>query len=125
MSAFSGPGGTAVRTDAPQPTDPATVVTLRDGVPVSSGGLVSYPDQTVTNVVPVAALAANPARKKALIQNTGMVNIRVGDASITGSQGIRLTANAVIVFDQPVCPTGAIYVISEGGNSSVAAEEIV
>jgi len=112
-----------VRDDTPLANDFGLVVRMV-GAPTPTGAdIVTYPDVLV-GAVAVIVIAANPTRKKAIVQNVGTVNLRVGDLNITATRGIRLTPNSVLVYDQPFCPLGDIFCISEGANTEAGVEEI-
>lgn len=95
-------------------------------------GQVTFPTGTLANgtetpvgAAAVSILAANANRKTAIIQNTGVANIRVGVTGVTATTGFRLQPNESIIYDMPFVPTQAIFAIREGAISSTAfAQEI-
>jgi len=95
-------GGTA------QPITDNTTATLNNGAEVA------------VNAVAAVVLAANAARKSAVIQNTGTANIRVGAIGVTNVTGLRLIPNGVLTLAPPFDPVNAIYAIREGGVDSIA-----
>lgn len=70
----------------------------------------------------VTLLAANAARKAAIIQNTGTATMRVsiGGTPATNT-GFQVAAGGVLRIEAPFCPTGAIKAIREGAVSTTAA----
>lgn len=101
--------------------------------PISGTVSLDFPSGTLNNGVETAVagsavqiLAANAAREKLILQNTGNANVRIGTTGVTTTTGFRLTSGATIIFDDPNCPTNAIFAIREGGASSIVlAQEIV
>lgn len=89
-----------------------------------NGSLANGAETAVTNVA-AQILAANTARKKYIVQNTGAANIRVGITGVTATTGFRLVAGGSMVIEMPNCPTNAIFAIREGATNSIAfAQEI-
>lgn len=94
--------------------------------------IVSMPTATLANGVetavgPVAVsiLPANPARKTAIIQNTGSADIRVGIAGVTAATGLRVVPNGVVIYDMPFVAVQELFAIQEGAIGSVAfAQEV-
>lgn len=73
----------------------------------------------------VQVLAANSSRRKLIVQNTGIGNVRIGVTGVAATTGFRLTPSGTAVFDMPNCPTQAIFAIREGAvSSTVLAQEI-
>ena len=95
-------GGTA------QPITDNTTATLNNGAEVAVGAAAAV------------VLAANAARKSALIQNTGAANIRVGTVGVTNVTGFRMVPGAIFTMAPPFDPVNAIYAIREGGIDSIA-----
>jgi hypothetical protein len=79
--------------------------------------------ETPVSAAAVLVLAANPARKAAVIQNTGSQNVRVGVAGVTATTGIRLIPNASVIFSMPFCYLGDVFAIRESADSVVFATE--
>jgi hypothetical protein len=119
-----------VRTDCPPDADdPAMVVAIKCGNPIpidwGSGTLTNGPTTVVPAGAAVQVLPADPTRKTAVIQNVGDTNIRVGAAGVTAADGLRLIANALVIFDEPYIVTQAIFAISEGPASSTTTTLLV
>jgi len=68
----------------------------------------------------VKLLDEDPARRTAIVQNTGGANIRVGVRGVTATTGLRLVPNAVEIFTVPDVYKGEIWAIREGAVDSVA-----
>lgn len=94
-------------------TEPQSTGTLNNGV------------QTIVAAVAVSVLAANPNRKKVIIQNVGNSSVRVGSAGVTASTGVRLLKDGHLLLEMPNCPINEIFAIRETANSVVLAQEIV
>lgn len=91
---------------------PTTVGTWANGV------------ETVVAAVAISVLAANANRKRAIIQNTGIGNVRVGVTGVTNTTGTRLTPGGSLVLEMPYCETNAIFAIREGAvSSTILAQE--
>lgn len=87
--------------------------TLANGVEIAVAG------------VAIQLIAANPDRKKLILQNTGAASVRIGTTGITATTGFRLAAGAILIFDMSDCPSNAIVAIREGAVSSIVlAQEI-
>jgi len=108
-------------------TDGVTDAELRaTPVPVieTSTSTLANGVQTAVGTAAVQVLAANAARKFAIIQNVGNAAVRVGVAGVTNTTGFRLAAGASVVFGMPNVLTGAIFAIREGGvGSTLLAQE--
>lgn len=124
----------AVRNDAGTPLAGATgdyipFTTDANGdlfVTTGRNGSIANGAETAVAAVAVSILAANTARKKYIVQNTGTANIRVGVTGVTATTGFRLVPGGSMVIEMPNCPTNAIFAIREGATSSIAfAQEIV
>jgi hypothetical protein len=89
----------------------------------TAGTLANGAETAVSNTA-VSVLAANTARRKLILQNTGANAVRIGIAAVTATTGMRLAAGAAIVFDMPNCPTNAIFSIRESADSTVLAQEV-
>lgn len=73
----------------------------------------------------VQVLAANTNRRKVIVQNTGLANVRIGVTGVTATTGMRLVPNGHLLLEMPNCPTQAIFAIREGAvSSTVFAQEI-
>lgn len=83
-------------------------------------GTLANGAETAVGAVAVSILAANAARKTAIVQNTGGANIRVGVVGVTATTGLRLTPGSYIIFEMPFVPTQALFAIREGGTDSIA-----
>ena len=103
--------------------------------PAFAGGGQGSSTGTATQAADVAAvaggavmLAANPARKAAVIQNTGAAAIRVGVAGSVGTaRGFQLAAGASFRLEEPYIPTGALWVYRDAtaaADSTATAMEI-
>lgn len=111
----------------------ASAVPISGTVAVSGFVAVAYPTGTLNNgaetavaAVAIQVLAANAARNKLLLQNTGAANVRIGTTGVTATTGFRLAAGSSIIIDNPECPINAIFAIREGAvSSTVFAQEIV
>lgn len=81
-----------------------------------------YPISTVA----VMVAPDNSARKKLIIQNTGVGNVRIGDSTVTSSSGVKLIPNGSMILEMPDVPQNAIYAIRDGGVDSVVfSQDIV
>lgn len=88
-------------------------------------GIITNGAETAVAGVAVSVLAANTARKKYIIQNTGLANVRVGVAGVTATTGFRLVPDGSMIIEMPNCPTQDIFAIREGATSStVFAQEV-
>lgn len=88
-------------------------------------GTLNNGAETAVTGSAVQVLAANANREKLIVQNTGVANVRVGTTGVTTTTGFRLTVGATVIFDEPNCPTNAIFAIREGTvSSTVLAQEI-
>lgn len=110
-------GGTAV----PHETPP-TVKTQGTTTTNTAGTQTNNADITVDGTTGgVTIIAANANRKKAIIQNVGTANIRVGTGTLTATTGTQLVPGASAVWEAPFCPTAALKAIRETSTSSSAA----
>ena len=75
--------------------------------------------ETAVAAAAVSVLAANAARKSALVQNTGTANVRVGTTGVTATTGFRLVPGEVFTMAPPFDPVNAIFAIREGGTDSI------
>jgi hypothetical protein len=93
-----------------------------DGGDASAGVPTEPVDIAVDNTVGgVLLLAANPARKSALVQNTGTAAIRAAiGVAPTAARGVQLAAGATMRLERPYIPTGEIRGIREGAANSTA-----
>lgn len=93
--------------------------------PYAPGSLANGAETAVAGSA-VQVIAANVARKKLILQNVGLGNARLGITGVTATTGFQLLANGgVAVFDQPHCPTNAIFAIREGATSTtILAQEV-
>lgn len=110
---------TAGGATSPDATAPSIVTTS-----TSTAGTLANGAETAVSNTAVSVLAANTARKKLILQNTGANAVRIGIAAVTATTGLRLAAGASVVFDMPHCPTNAIFAIRESADSTVLAQEI-
>ena len=116
-----------------QPTTPADVQpvllsnTQIDALKAQPAAAMAAGDATPVSSTVVELLAANPNRKKLLVQNYGTGNVRVStNSGMTAADGIRLIPNGTLEDAMPNCHTGAIYAIREGLiDGSVYATESV
>lgn len=81
--------------------------------------------ETVVSLVAISVAAANPARKKLIIQNTGTAPVRIGDALVSPVSGVQLVPNGSMILDMPDCPTNEIFAIREGLVDSVVMSQEV
>lgn len=81
--------------------------------------------ETAVSLLPISVAAANPNRKKLIVQNTGLANVRIGDSFISAITGIQLIPHGSMIFDMPDCPTNAIFAIREGLIDSVVLTQEV
>ncbi len=87
------------------------------GVSAFGTGLAS----TVTGAATLVAAAG--ARQGLVLQNLGVVNVRLGSAAVTATTGMRLVPNQTLIFTYPDTFTGAVYAIREGAvNGTVFAQ---
>lgn len=106
----------------------AVLAKLNAGLSVSAAittGTLGNGIETAVSNVAISVLAANPARKAAIIQNVGSDDIRVGVAGVTATTGIRLRPNRSLVLSSPYIHTGDVFAIRETTDSIVLAQEIV
>jgi len=89
-------------------------------VPAETTSALQNGTETPVSAAAVIVLAANAARKTAIVQNTGAANIRVGVAGVTASTGLRLVPGASAIYDSPNVYQGDLYAIREGGSDSIA-----
>lgn len=90
-----------------------------------SGGTLTNGAETAVGAAAVQVIAANASRKKLIVQNTGLGDVRVGVSGVTATSGVRLIRNGSIIFDMPDCPTQAIFAIRDGAvSSTVLAQEV-
>ena len=81
--------------------------------------------QTTVSSVAVQILAANASRKKLIIQNVGIMPMRVGVSGVTATTGMRLSSDGSVLFEMPHCPTQAIFAIRDGAVDTTAlAQEV-
>lgn len=74
----------------------------------------------------VQVLAANTSRKGAIIQNTGVANVRIGITGVTATTGFRLIPGQSATLKKPFVETSAVFAIREGAiSSTVFAQESV
>lgn len=90
-------------------------------------GTLNNGTETAVSGVAVQIIAANPARRKLIVQNVGSVgNVRIGTNGVTATTGVRLTPESSITFMMPYTPSNAIFAIREGAlDSIVLAQEII
>lgn len=81
--------------------------------------------ETAVSSTAVSVVAANPVRKKLIIQNTGANTVRIGVSGVTATTGFRITPGGSFVFDMPHCPTSQIFAIRETADSTVFAQEVM
>jgi len=124
---FVNTGGDVVESEAVTLTDSAGNELLgqkpvADSIPVVPAQTTSdlaNGAETPVGAAAVSVLAANAARKTAVVQNTGAANVRVGVAGVTATSGLRLTPGASVVYDSPDVFQGEIFAIREGGVDSI------
>lgn len=81
--------------------------------------------ETAVSNVAVQVAPANAVRRKLIVQNTGLGDVRVGTTGVTATTGTKLVPNGSLLIEMPDCPTNAIFAIREGGiDSVVLAQEI-
>lgn len=80
--------------------------------------IFSVTDVTVTGSATLIK-AANFDRTSLSCTNTGLVNVRWGDSTITNTKGQQLKSGLSIEIRN----TGPVYMISEGANTTVACTE--
>lgn len=112
---------TANGTVNPESTAPG--ITSTSTVTWPAGTLANGAETAVSSSA-VSVLAANTARKKLILQNTGANGVRIGIAAVTATTGMRLAAGQAVVFDMPHCPTNAVFAIRESADSTVLAQEV-
>lgn len=112
---------TANGTVDPSSTAPSVVSASTIIWPV---GTLANGAETAVSSVAVSVLAANTARKKLILQNTGANNVRIGVSGVTATTGLRLSSGASIIFDMPHCPTTQIFAIREAADSTILAQEV-
>lgn len=101
-----------------------------DGRLVVTGGVaISSPtvfttaaDQSITTATATQVIAANAARRQAIVQNLDTsVSIRVGDSNVGATRGTVLGAGGTLILDT----TAAVWVYhAKGSNLDVAAQEL-
>lgn len=107
-------------------TDGSGPITVDGTVAVTNaGGTLSNGSETPVSLAAVQILAANSARKKYLVQNTGTANARIGVSGVTATTGLRLIPNGSIIVEMPDCPTQALFAIRETLDTIVFAQEVV
>lgn len=104
------------QTAFPDDTTPAMPVRVVGTAP-STVNLVNGTESSVTGSA-AQILAANTSRKRAVIQNTGTANIRVGITGVTTTTGIQLYPGGSMIIEPPLVDYGAIFAIREGSISS-------
>lgn len=90
----------------------------------TTGTVTQSDDVTVDGTAGgVTLLAANTARKSAMVQNVGSANIRVtyDGSAPTATHGIQLTPGATLRLSQPNVSQSAVKAIREGSTSSSAS----
>jgi len=73
-------------------------------------------------------LAANTARKSALITNiSALATVRIGVSGVTATTGIgRLLPGDIMVLTMPYCPDEQLFMIREGAvDGTVLVSEVV
>lgn len=112
---------------------PVVIASDQSAIAVSGTVTTTFPVGTLNNGAEtavagtaVSVLAANANRKKLIVQNTGIANVRLGTTGVTATTGVRLAAGTTTIMDMPHCPTNAIFAIREGAvSSTVLAQEVV
>lgn len=91
----------------------------------NSGGTLANGAETAVGAAAVQVLAANASRKKLIVQNTGIGDVRIGVSGVTATTGVKLIRNGSLLLDMPDCPTQAIFAIRDGAvSSTVLAQEV-
>lgn len=84
--------------------------------------------ETAVSSSAVQVIAANLNRRKLILQNTGLNNVRIGASGVTATTGMRLGPGLGVIFeaasDMSDCPTNAIFAIRETADSTVFAQEV-
>ena len=97
---------------------------LEDYVEVGSTGVASDNDDiTVDDTVGgVVLLAENPARKSALITNTGTDTMRVttDGSDPTATHGKQIRPGSSLVLGSPYCPTDEVKAIRQNMSDTTA-----
>jgi len=91
-------------------------------------GVATNFDDVAVAAVAVSVLAANPARKSAIIQNvgTGPVRVTLDGTAPTATRGLQLQPGQSVSLTQPYVPVLIVRAIREGAvSSSVAVVEVV
>lgn len=92
---------------------------------VNSGAILNPGTEFPVTAVLVQILPANPNRKKLIVQNTGLANVRIGDSTVTQNTGVRLIPDGAMIIDMPDVPINSIWAIRETGTDTVVlAQEI-
>ena len=100
-------------------------VNRRLSIKDTTTGTLANGAETAVAGAAVSILAANANRKAAIIQNTGIQNIRVGVAGVTNVTGLRVTPGSVVILESPYAVTQELFAIREGAvNSTAFAMEI-
>ncbi len=100
-------------------TDASLVVSGIVDVSASADGMSTPAALTITTAAPGAAsISASSTRRGVIIQNQGPNPVWVGDSNVDGAsnRGIKIAVDDSIILDF----TGAIYMRSTGGNSTVS-----
>lgn len=88
-------------------------------------GTLANGAETAVSDTAVSILAANPSRKTAIVQNTGLGVIRVGVAGVTATTGLRLDPGDIATYETLTIVTQQLWAIRDGAFDSIAyAQEI-
>jgi hypothetical protein len=103
-------------------TDPALVVSLSPNSPTPS---IRHGTKAITTAAPTGSaasvLAANANRLRALIQNTGSVNVFLGVSGVTSSTGLLLVPGASLEDD---ASNDAWFAITASGTGALVILEV-
>lgn len=91
---------------------------------IRATGTWSNGTETLVGAVAVQIQAANPNRKRLIIQNLGNGAARIGITGVTATTGVRLNGGGILILEPPYQETNAIYAIREGAvNTTILTQE--
>lgn len=85
-----------------------------------AGPVFSTIADTTVGTAAVLVLAANTARRRALVQNAGTTTLRIGDASVSLTRGLLLRPDGAADIET----AGAIWAVSDVAGGKLAAAEV-